>query len=712
MIAYDKHDIEDVLKDAAKTIKESMRVIAENYLKAADAAAALRKIHGWNDLLPLLASRTNIETEDLVVLQGVAAAFEGHRNAAREAALSIDVMKQLSQASDVVRTEAFDLISRGRTLKSSDLSNIVGNQDRASPSERAEQRRADYLEARALRNIESSVDDLENLVDRLVHLLQRFVLDFVDPDDGSPDSDLTADPQYQEAGCAIRELASEGVLKLKELFGGDADAAPLDEEQNSKLNATQHTLTTLATLDAVDLSSADFTAIQTDLEYLTSERFVEGSPHAKRDRPGAPLKVLELCAGAGGTSLGLMAAGFEHVSLIERKRNAAATLKKNWPTWPVKQRNAKSLTDDFLAKFRGIDLLAAGLPCGPGESRTDAEDLYPEMARIIDAIRPRSFLLEHDAGQRQDIDHRERGRNLARLRALHYQVLEFNLDPMDFGIPSSRRRYFVVGILSEISGVFVVPAVKGGDELALKRATALSYMMTRHESPAVAQSAYKTVIPGANEALTQQQVYDRWAKHWRSVRRPGFLPGTLAKEEKKQPEVWTEAGFVVSEVVDDPPAVSDVVSVDFLPKLTFDVLAAAQGFPPGWKFQSKKAGKLDMIQAALPPVVAKMVGLAIRSALTGRKFNLEEELNTPVVDVSLLGIGSRRSPPLRKARGFAGTELFHQIGRLLDGERIGVVEPNRTRWDKILKPLLEDIRTAQADALRRGTAAIKNRFLP
>jgi hypothetical protein len=119
-----------------------------------------------------------------------------------------------------------------------------------------------------------------------------------------------------------------------------------------------------------------------------------------------------------------------------------------------------------------------------------------------------------------------------------------------------------------------------------------------------------------------------------------------------------------------------------------------------------------MIQAALPPVVAKMVGLAIRSALTGRKFNLEEELNTPVVDVSLLGIGSRRSPPLRKARGFAGTELFHQIGRLLDGERIGVVEPNRTRWDKILKPLLEDIRTAQADALRRGTAAIKNRFLP
>ncbi|MBD8687196.1 MULTISPECIES: DNA cytosine methyltransferase [unclassified Rhizobium] len=708
MIAYDKHDIEDVLKDAAKTITDSMRVIADSYLKAADAAAALRKIHGWNDLLPLLASRTNIETEDLVVLQGVAAAFEGHRNAAREAALSIDVMKQLSQASDVVRIEAFDLISRGRTLKSSDLSNIVGKQDRASPSERAERRRADYLEARAWRNIESSVDDLQYLVDRLVHLLHGFVLDFVEPDDGSSESNPAADPRFQKAGQAIRAVALEAALKLETLFCVDADAATLYDEQNAKLSATRQTLRALATLDTDTLSGADFTAIQTDLEYLTSESFVEGSPHVTRDRPEAPLKVLELCAGAGGSSLGLMAAGFEHVSLIERKRKAAATLKTNWPTWPVKQRNAKSLSDDFLAKFRGIDLLAAGLPCGPGESRTDAEDLWPEMARIIQGIRPRSFLLEHDAGQRQDTDHLERGRNLARLRDLQYEVLEFNLDPMDFGIPSSRRRYFVVGILSEISGVFVVPAVKGGDELALKRATAVSYMMTPHESPAVAQSA----MPSAIGPLTQQQGYDRWAKHWRSVRRPGFLPGTLAKEEKKQPEAWTKAGFLVSEVVDDPPAVSDVVSVDFLPKMTFDVLAAAQGFPPGWKFQSKKAGKLDMIQAALPPVVAKMVGLAICSALTGRKFNLEEELNTPIVDVSLLGIGPRRSPPLRKTRGFAGTELFHQIDRLLDGEQIGVVEPNRTRWDKVLKPLLQDIRTAQADALRRGTAAIKNRFLP
>lgn len=595
-------------------------------------------------------------------------------------------------------TEAFDLIcrGRGRVLKPSELANIIGRQDRASPSEQANGRRADYLEARAWKMIECSVDDLQNLVDGLVHLLQRFVLDFVEPGDEAPEENRTAETRYQEAGRAIRQLSSEAVLKLEALFVREADAAPSDEEQKSKLNATRQALATLATLDAVDLWRADFSAIQRDLEYMTSECFVDDPP----SRPELPLRVLEFCADAGGTSLGLTAAGFEHVSLIERKRKAVATLRANWPTWPTKLCRVESLTDDFLTKFRGIDLLAAGLPCGPGESRKDAPDLYSEMIRMIQAIRPRSFLLEHDAGQRQDIDHGERGRNLDRLRKLGYEPEEFELDPMDFGIPSSRRRYFIVGILSEVAGVFVVPTVKGGGDLALKRATALANLMTPHERPAVAQSA----MPSAFGPLTQQDMYDKWARHWRSVRRPGFLPGTLAKEESNQPEAWTKAGFLVSEVVGDPPAVSDVVSVDFLPKITFDVLAAAQGFPPGWKFEAKKAGRLEMIQAALPPVVARMVGLAIRSALTDRKFDLEEELNKPIVDVSLLGIGSRRSPRLRKNRGFAGTELSHQIDRLLNGEPIGVVEPNRTRRGKIVKPLLQEIRAAQSTASSNGYA--------
>lgn len=694
MINYDKHDIEDILKGSAKTIKDSMCVITEKYLVAAKAAATIRKVRGWNDLLPLLAARTNLKIEDLVALQSVAAAFNGFEDKAKEAALSIDALGQLSGASEVVRREALDVIGKGHSLDVSELSKIVERHSGNSPAARAEQHRGEYLEALAWSRVQFSVNDLQNSVDQLAYLLHDFVGVFVEWDDGSLDIDTIATPSYEEACVAIRALASEASLRLEALFGDGDDAISSINEQDAKLDATRMTLSQLATVDSKDLSCADFTAIQADLEYLTSEGFAEGSAHVKKDRPKDSLKVLELCAGAGGTSLGLMAAGFDHVLSIDKKRNSLATLKQNWPTWPTKLCTVEALNDKALNKFHDIDLFAVGLPCGPGEPREDAEDLYPEMSRIIRSIKPKSFLLEHDAGQRQVTDHKKRGQNLVRLRKLGYEITEFELDPFDFGIPSSRRRYFVVGIRSEIPGVFVIPAVKQRDKLALKSAAALSDLITLYETPATLPSEVKSIECDTN--VTKQKLYDSWAKHWRTVRRPGFLPGTLAKEEEEQPVSWTQAGFLVSKVVDEPPTVSDIDAVDYLPQITFDVLAFAQGFPRGWKFAAKKAGKLDMIQAALPPVVAKMVGLAIRSALTGKSFDLEKEVSEPVVDVSLLGIGTKLRIPLRSSRSFTRTGLHHQITRLLDGEQIGLVEPNRTRRDKILKPLLKETRAAQA----------------
>ena len=41
------------------------------------------------------------------------------------------------------------------------------------------------------------------------------------------------------------------------------------------------------------------------------------------------LSVVEICAGAGGQSLGLELAGFEHKLAVEIDENAAATLRRN-----------------------------------------------------------------------------------------------------------------------------------------------------------------------------------------------------------------------------------------------------------------------------------------------------------------------------------------------------------------------------------------------
>ena len=74
------------------------------------------------------------------------------------------------------------------------------------------------------------------------------------------------------------------------------------------------------------------------------------------------LTSLEMCAGAGGQALGLERAGFSHEGLIEIDKHACTTLRLNRPKWQVYEEDL----EEFDGRpFKGIDLLAGGLPCPP-----------------------------------------------------------------------------------------------------------------------------------------------------------------------------------------------------------------------------------------------------------------------------------------------------------------------------------------------------------
>ena len=114
------------------------------------------------------------------------------------------------------------------------------------------------------------------------------------------------------------------------------------------------------------------------------------------------LKVLDLFSGVGGFALGLdRAGGFKTAAFCEIGRFQRRVLAKHWPGVPiygdVRQITAQSLRLDGIAADIGI--VCGGFPCQPfstaSRGRRVAADFWPDMARIVDTIRPRYVVAEN-----------------------------------------------------------------------------------------------------------------------------------------------------------------------------------------------------------------------------------------------------------------------------------------------------------------------------
>lgn len=113
------------------------------------------------------------------------------------------------------------------------------------------------------------------------------------------------------------------------------------------------------------------------------------------------LSCVEICAGAGGQALGLERAGFEPQALVEIDTPCCNTLRKNRPHWNVIEGDLKEFDG---TQYRGVDLLAGGVPCPPFSKagkqlgKNDERDLFPEALRLVEEIKPRVVMLENVRG--------------------------------------------------------------------------------------------------------------------------------------------------------------------------------------------------------------------------------------------------------------------------------------------------------------------------
>lgn len=167
--------------------------------------------------------------------------------------------------------------------------------------------------------------------------------------------------------------------------------------------------------------------------------------------------AIDLFAGCGGLSLGLVSAGFRVKAAVEIDAQRAKTYSSNHPATTVFQRDIRGVCgEELLAAARTargrVDLVAGCPPCqgfsrirrrnGKRAISDTRNDLVTEFGRLILEIRPRAVMMENVPGL--ETDHRFAAL-IRSLRGAGYKIAWEILDLEQFGIPQRRRRLVVIG---------------------------------------------------------------------------------------------------------------------------------------------------------------------------------------------------------------------------------------------------------------------------
>lgn len=320
------------------------------------------------------------------------------------------------------------------------------------------------------------------------------------------------------------------------------------------------------------------------------------------------LQVVEICAGAGGQSLGLARAGFEHALAVELDESAASTLRHNLDRMDHGRADVRvgDVADPEVWKpvdFAEPDLLAGGVPCPPFSvagkqlGSADERDLFAWAVELAGQMQPKALLLENVRGLSTPRFSGYRQAIADRLEELGYWSEWKLLHASDFAVPQLRPRFVLVALHHEYAGHFDWP---DPDPAVTTVGDALRDLM------------------GANG----WKYSDKWADLAQDIG-PTIVGGSKKHGGADLGPTRARAGWAKLHVdgrgvADEAPSRAEVSFRTKMPRLTNEMVARVQGWGnPGyeWEFLGRKTSVYRQIGNAFPPPVAEAVGTSIARAL-------------------------------------------------------------------------------------------------
>lgn len=311
-----------------------------------------------------------------------------------------------------------------------------------------------------------------------------------------------------------------------------------------------------------------------------------------------------LFAGAGGSSIGLEAAGFDAVG-YEYWQPAVMTHRANGMKCHL-----HDLSDPALdAEIWPCDLLWASPPCQPfsaagdGEGEFDDRDGFPWTLRIVGKLLPPVVIIENVKGL-TFAKHAEYFSSILRVIAdLGYEIDWRVLNSADYGVPQTRERCFIVArrdggpitwpmpTHTEQAGMFTEPWVTMADALGwdgVARYDRGEGMNERHgERPDTVFS--KAPCPTVHGSFLKN--FHVW---------PFTCPATTINGDPR-----------VSAPGHHDPTASGSQQADAI-RLTIPELARLQDFPDDYVWCGTKTDQARQIGNAVPPPMARVLAEANR----------------------------------------------------------------------------------------------------
>ncbi|WP_329518661.1 DNA cytosine methyltransferase [Spirillospora sp. NBC_01491] len=345
----------------------------------------------------------------------------------------------------------------------------------------------------------------------------------------------------------------------------------------------------------------------------------------------SPLEVVEICAGAGGQSLGLERAGFRHRLAVELDEHAARTLRHNLVNvlgYDEKEAEDAVCVGDVAdpevwnpREYENVDLLAGGVPCPPFSiagkqlGASDERDLFAWAVELSGQIKPKALLLENVKGLSGNRFTGYRQHVLDRLQEYGY-IAEWRLLQADqFGVSQLRPRFVLIALQREYAEYFHWPE-------------------PHTEHPPTVGELLRDLMARGNWS---EEKLDAWVKQ-----ADGIAPTIVGGSKKhggadlgprRAKAAWAAMGVDALGVADDPPGPTNPrVEGAVSPMLTTEMVARIQGWHGDefaeWEFLGRKTARYRQIGNAFPPPVARALGVAIKRAL------LKEADLRPLVEAS------------------------------------------------------------------------------